>query len=87
MVLISVAPLMAFGVQALLARLASAWQRRHDARGVQRRLAAVAALLAGLLIFENLSIPLPTADMATPSIYDVIAEEPAGGAVLDLPLG
>ncbi len=87
MLLISAAPLVAFGVQALLARLAAAWQPRHDARGVQRRLSAVAALLAGLLLFENLSIPLPTADMSTPAIYDVIAAEPAGGAVLDLPLG
>ncbi len=87
MLLISVAPLVAFGVQGLLGRLALTWQRRHDARGVQRRLAAVAALLAALLLFENLSIPLPTASMAVPQIYDVIAEEPAGGAVLDLPLG
>lgn len=82
MLLVSVAPLVAFGAQALLNQLAVVWQR-----GGQRRLAAVTALLAGLLIFENLSIPLPTADMATPAIYDVIANEPAGGAVLDLPLG
>jgi hypothetical protein len=87
MLLISVAPLLAFGAQWLLARVAAAWQRRHDARGVRRRLGAATALLAGLLLFENLSIPLPTSDMATPVIYDVIATEPAGGAVLDLPLG
>ncbi|HSN78224.1 MAG TPA: interleukin-like EMT inducer domain-containing protein, partial [Anaerolineae bacterium] len=30
---------------------------------------------------------LPTADMRIPAIYDVMAAEPAGGAVLDLPLG
>ena len=87
MLLISVAPLLAFGVQWLLARLAAAWQRRHDDRGVQRRLAAATALLAGLLIFENLSIPLPTASMAVPTIYDVVAADPAGGALLELPLG
>ncbi len=87
MLLVSVAPLVAFGVQWLLGRLASAWQGRHDPRGVQRRLAAVTTLLAALLLFENLSIPLPTADMSTPAIYDVIAEQPAGSAVLDLPLG
>ena len=87
MLLVSVAPLVALGAQWLLAQLAAVWQRRHDARGVRRRLSAVTALLAGLLIFENLSIPLPTASMATPAIYDVIAAEPAGGAVLDLPLG
>jgi hypothetical protein len=87
MLLISVAPLLAFGAHWLLARLAAGWQRRHDARGVRRRLAAATALLASLLILENLSIPLPTANMATPAIYDVIAAEPAGGAVLDLPLG
>ncbi len=87
MLLLSVAPLVAFGAQALLAKLAAAWQRRHDARAVRRRLGAAAALLAGLLLFENLSIPLPTADMRIPAIYDVLAAEPAGGAVLDLPLG
>jgi len=87
MLLSSVAPLLAFGVQALLTRLAAIWQRRHDSRGVQRGLAATTALLAGLLIFENLSIPLPTASMAVPAIYDVVAAEPAGGALLDLPLG
>jgi hypothetical protein len=87
MLLVSVAPLVAFGAQALLTRLALIWQRRRDRRGVQRRLGAAAGVLAALLIFENLSIPLPTADMAIPAIYDLIAEEPAGGAVLDLPLG
>ncbi|HSN78495.1 MAG TPA: hypothetical protein VL334_25785, partial [Anaerolineae bacterium] len=87
MLLISVAPLVAFGAQWLLARLATAWQRRHDARVVRRRLGAAAALLASLLLFENLSIPLPTSDMRVPAIYDVIAAEPAGGAVLELPLG
>lgn len=87
MLLVSFAPLVAFGAQALLARLAATWQRRHDAPGVRRRLGAATALLAGLLLFENLSVPLPTAGMHTPAIYDVIATEPAGGAVLDLPLG
>jgi hypothetical protein len=38
MLLVSVAPLVALGAQWLLARLAAVWQRRHDARGVQRRL-------------------------------------------------
>jgi hypothetical protein len=87
MLLVSAAPLVAFGVQALLTRLALAWQRRGDGRGVQRGLGVAAAALAGLLIFENLSLPLPTASMAIPAIYDRIAAEPAGGAVLDLPLG
>jgi len=87
MLLVSAVPLVAFGAQALLTRLALIWQRRCDGRGVQRRLGAAAGILAALLIFENLSIPLPTASMATPAIYDLIAAEPAGGAVLDLPLG
>jgi hypothetical protein len=87
MLLVSVTPLVAFGAQWLLSRLAAAWQRRHDTPGVQRRMSAATALLAVLLLFENLSIPLPTANMSTPAIYDVIAAEPAGSAVLDLPLG
>ncbi len=89
MLLISTAPLVAMGAQALLDRLAVRWQNRHDIAGVDRRLTATTALLAGLLVFENLSTPLPIADMRVPAIYDQIAAEPgdAKGAVLDLPVG
>ncbi len=89
MLLISAAPLVAMGARWLLDRLASRWQVRHDAAGVNRRLTATTALLAVLLVFENLSAPLPTSDMRIPAIYDQIAAQPgdADGAVLDLPLG
>ena len=48
---------------------------------------ATTALLAALLVFENLSAPLPTSDMRIPAIYDQIAAQPGDFAVLDLPLG
>ncbi|MEZ4769051.1 MAG: interleukin-like EMT inducer domain-containing protein [Caldilineales bacterium] len=44
-------------------------------------------MLAAFLVFENLSAPLPMADMQTPSIYAAIAAEPGDFAVLDLPVG
>lgn len=75
MLLAALAPLLAWGTQALLRRLAPA--RAHLG----------AALLAGLLLFENLSAPLPTASMRIPAIYDLIAADPEPGTVLELPLG
>ncbi len=87
MLLISAAPLVAMGARWLLDRLASRWQAKHDATGVNRRLTATTALLAALLVFENLSAPLPTSDMRIPAIYDQIAAQPGDFAVLDLPLG
>ena len=76
MLLISAAPLVAMGARWLLDRLASRWQARHDVAGVNRRLTATTALFAALLVFENLSAPLPTSDMRIPAIYDQIAAEP-----------
>jgi hypothetical protein len=87
MLLVSVAPLVAMGAHALLLRLAARWQTKHDGAGVARRVSATAVLLAGLLVFENLSAPLPTADMRVPGIYDRIKAEPGEFAVLDLPVG
>ena len=87
MLLIWAAPLVAIGARWLLDRLASRWQARHDAVGINRRLTATTALLAALLVFENLSAPLPTSDMRIPAIYDQIAAQPGDFAVFDLPLG
>ncbi|MFZ2487903.1 MAG: interleukin-like EMT inducer domain-containing protein [Anaerolineae bacterium] len=75
MLLATLTPLVAWGTQALLRRLAS------------DRVRIITPLLAGLLLFENLSVPLPTATTRIPTIYDLIAADPAPGVVLDLPLG
>ncbi len=84
MLLVSVAPLVALGSYWLLSKLAT----RQRAGQTARRVALIGtAALAAILLFENLSAPLPMADMQTPAIYDVIADEPGDFAVLDLPAG
>ncbi len=75
MLLAALVPLVAWGTQGLLRRLPPG------------RVRIVTPLLAGLLLFENLSAPLPTAATHMPAIYDLIAADPAPGVVLDLPLG
>ncbi|MEA3335422.1 MAG: interleukin-like EMT inducer domain-containing protein [Chloroflexota bacterium] len=83
MVLVSASPLLAIGAHWLLTRLSGAGRGFHS----QRRLVLVASLLALLLVFENLSTPLPMTDLSVPSIYGKIAAGSQGGSVLDLPAG
>ena len=84
MLLVSIAPLVALGSGWVLSKLAM----RPRASQLPRRAALIGtAALAAILVFENLSAPLPLADMQTPAIYDVIAAEPGDFAVLDLPAG
>ena len=42
-------------------------------------------LIAGLFLFEHLSLPLPQSDMRTPSLYQVIEPQPEPFTVLDIP--
>lgn len=43
-------------------------------------------LLAGLILMENLSIPLPLSDYGVPPVYRAIAAESDDGSVLEIPL-
>lgn len=81
MLLVAVAPLVALGAQALLSKAAQ-WRS-----GTGWPVWSLAALLTAGVLFENLSAPLPLSEMHTPAIYEVIAADPAAGAVFDLPLG
>ena len=47
----------------------------------------VGLLLIGLLVFENLSLPLPQSKMEVPPGYQRIAQDQEDFAVLDFPLG
>ena len=50
-------------------------------------LAAVAAALAAVFVFEHLSVPLPLSNMAVPAVYETVARTmPGDFALLDLPL-
>jgi hypothetical protein len=52
----------------------------------QSRRQAVVALLAGMIIFEHLSVPLPLSDFRVPAVYGAISEEPGDFTVLEVPL-
>jgi hypothetical protein len=71
---LSLAVLVALGLKAIV-----------EWRGKRRALAPL--LLAALLLFEHLSVPLPLSDMRVPPLYHAIADEmPGEFTVLDLPV-
>ncbi len=85
---LSLAMLVAFGLTAILTgrqRHAPGAPRRLTLPGALRQLAI--PLLATLLIFEHLSVPLPLSDMHVPPVYQTIADEmPGDFTLLDLPV-
>jgi len=76
MLLLSLAPLAAVGVQSLRFNVQSL-------KPVIRHSSFV--ILMVLFIFENLSLPLPQSDMRVPEAYRTIAADPADFTVLDIP--
>jgi len=79
MLMLCVAVLVAFGLFWLLTR-----------RWAQERRWAPAVLtlvMAALILFEHLSIPLPLNDFRTPSIYEQVAALPGESTLLELPTG
>jgi len=69
------AALAAYGLHSLTSRI------RREA--LKRSLAGI---LASLVVFEHLSVPLPLSDLRVPDVYATISEEPGDFAVLELPL-
>ena len=70
--------LMAAGLLALLERqrIARAWNGALLTMGV-----------VAVITLEAISVPLPLSDFRIPSIYQVLAQEPGDGALLELPTG
>jgi len=73
---LALAVLVGFAVADLLSRV----RRRPLVLGL-------AGLLAFLLVFESLAVPLPLTDARVPDVYRQIASEPGDFAILQLPLG
>jgi hypothetical protein len=69
------AVLAGYGLGSLTSRIRREWPRR-----------TVAAILAGLVVLEHLSVPLPLSGLRVPEAYAAIAEEPGDFSVLELPL-
>ena len=81
---LSLAVLVGFGAQWLLARGTEARTQRARGRGIAT---SCFFLLVSLLLFEHLSVPLPLSDMRVPGIYQTLAEEmPAESTLLDVPV-
>ncbi len=75
LILLGLGLLACLGAAALLSRIRPA-----------RRL-PILLLLAGLILFEHLSIPLPLSDFRLPPAYAAVVADARPGAVLDLPVG
>ena len=76
MVFLGLGLLAALGAAILLARMRS-----------PGRQTALAILLAALILFEHLSIPLPMSDFRLPSAYAAVVADERKDALLDLPVG
>jgi hypothetical protein len=75
--MLALAVLAAFGAYWLLKKL----------RGSEVLRVGGAALLAGLILFEHWSVPLPLTDARIPPVYEQVAAEPGDFAILQLPMG
>jgi hypothetical protein len=79
MLILCVAVLAGAGVVALIS-----WLQR---RGVRRASLWAGALVAALLVAEQISTPLPMSDMRVSTLYARLAQEPDDLALLELPTG
>ncbi|MCL7454621.1 MAG: hypothetical protein M8467_16400 [Anaerolineae bacterium] len=75
--MLALAVLAAFGAYWLLKKL-----RRSQVLAV-----GGSVLLAGLIVFEHWSVPLPLTDARIPAVYEQVVAEPGDFAILQLPLG
>jgi hypothetical protein len=80
MLLLSVAPLVVYGISQLHAS-------RFTLHALRSLVSLFPCLLVFLLIFEHLSVPLPLFNLTVPKLYDRVAAEPGDFALLELPLG
>lgn len=72
MLILALAPLIALGAVRLL--------------GTRRGTIALGGLV-GLLVFEQLVLPIPLSDLRVPAIFQTIRDEPGDFTMLNLPLG
>jgi hypothetical protein len=83
--------LVGFGAHWLLRKVAGGTlvlrRARATTQGRPYGLVACSLLLAGLLIFEHWSVPLPLTDARVPAVYERLAADPEDYAILQLPLG
>ncbi len=86
MLLLSLAPLVGAGVHAVVSRSTSPAAGKEKLRSPLPSLWPL-WLVLGLMLFEHLSVPLPSSDLRVPALYGRVAQEPGDFALLELPLG
>lgn len=74
MLMLTLLPLFAWGIVAL-------WNSRKTAYKV------LLAALMGLLLFEQLVLPIPLTKIEPPAIFETLRDEPGDFTILELPLG
>jgi len=80
--MLGLAVLIGYGAHWLLRRVASRdWRSASIARSL------LALLMAGLILFEHLALPVPLSDARIPAVYAQIAADPRPISVLQIPLG
>ena len=86
---LSLAVLVGYGISNLQSQMANGkWQIGKSAKGKgQVTSLAVGGLLLAVVLFDQVSVPLPLTDARVPAPYRVIAAEPGDFALLQLPLG
>jgi len=86
--MLALAVLAGFGAFWLLGQPARSKERPSEGRRLPSAIRyPLTALLAVLLLFEHLSIPLPLTDARIPEVYGQVAAAPGDFAILQLPLG
>lgn len=84
MLALSLAVLVSFGLTAILSWIS---KKRPSAAAIGRLFRPAAlTVLAALLLFEHLSVPLPLSDMRVPAVYQTIADMPGDWTLLDVPV-
>jgi len=84
--MLGLAVLAAYTINAIFNRLAQTRRSPFTIRSSPFTI-AVAVILAALILFEHMTIPLPLSDARVPDVYAQIAADPAEVAVMHLPLG
>jgi hypothetical protein len=87
MLALALAPLAAWGVSDLLARIGARAERKSSTLRSARAVYAAGLVLGGVILFEYLGVPYPTMlPLPTSPFQAQLAQDPEDYAVLDIPL-
>ena len=86
--MLGLAVLLGYGVYWIIGRISEARSRSDSSkRSIANGQLLIVNLVAVLILFEHLTLPVPLSDARVPEVYTQIAADPAPGSVMHLPLG